>query len=112
MDKTLSDISSLHSFYFTCVSVAFNFFLISRMLKFVFKSYFSFQRDAIQHICGTTVLDVCVSGELRRKDKALGASRWVTESVKWLTLGFCSGHDLRVVESSPGLSPTLSTESA
>jgi len=37
---------------------------------------------------------------------------WVAHSVEHLTFGFSSGHDLRVVESSPKWGSTLSQESA
>ena len=36
---------------------------------------------------------------------------WVAQSVKWPTLGFGSGHDLRVLSSSPTLASNLSRES-
>ena len=38
-------------------------------------------------------------------------SAWVAQLVKRLTLGFSSGHDLRVVRSSPTLGSALSGES-
>ena len=37
---------------------------------------------------------------------------WVAQSVKHLTLDLSSGHDLRVVRSSPGLGSVLSMEPA
>ena len=39
-------------------------------------------------------------------------SAWEVQSVKPLTLGFGSSHDLRIVRSSPVLDSTLSLESA
>ena len=39
-------------------------------------------------------------------------STWVAQSVKCPTLGFRSGHDVRVMRSSPTLDSALSVESA
>jgi len=37
---------------------------------------------------------------------------WVAQSVKLLNLDFCSGHDLRVMRSSPALGSAVGGESA
>ena len=64
--------------------------------------------------CNTTVAGNSKDGSVFMKiiRKLLFRTAWVTQLVKWLTLGFGSGPDLRVMRSSPESDSALCVESA
>ena len=66
--------------------------------------------DKVQH--PFTIKALNKVGSYLNIRKAIYGGTWVPQSVKHLTPGFSSGHDLRVIRLSPMLGSVLSEESA